>query len=295
MATSSPIRDDSPLPSLPTRALDSNKGSYGRVLLVGGARGMTGAAGLAGLAALRAGAGLVEIAVPKSCQSIVAGYEPSYMTIGLADDAQGRFVAEAAGELQPHLTTATTLGCGPGLALTPGTESLVLELYEKFERAAVFDADALNALARQSGRVALHAGPRVLTPHPGEFARLTGRTIGEVQSAREALASDFARRNRVIVILKGHHTCVTDGQRIAVNTTGNPGMATGGTGDVLTGVVAALLAQGLEPYDAARLAAHLHGLAGDLAAAELGEVSLIARDLVEYLPAAFKRHMPRGG
>jgi NAD(P)H-hydrate epimerase len=290
-----PSRDDSPLPVLPRRTSESNKGSYGRVLLVGGARGMTGAIGLAGMACLRSGAGLTELAVAQSCQAIVASYEPSYMTIGLSDDADGRLIAAAIYELEPHLAKSTTLACGPGLALTGGTESLVLSLYERFARPAVFDADALNALAHHPDRLAQHAGPRVLTPHPGEFARLTGKTITEVQAARIELARDFARRNQVVVILKGHQSCITDGQRLALNTTGNPGMATGGTGDVLTGIVAALLAQGLEAYDAARLAAHLHGLAGDLAAAELGETSLIASDLVRHLPAAFVAHSQRSG
>jgi NAD(P)H-hydrate epimerase len=290
MAATVPRSDDSPLPVLPRRPVDSNKGTYGRVLLVGGARGMTGAAGLSGMAALRAGAGLVQVAVAKSCQAIVAAYEPSYMTLGLSEDIEGRLDASAIGELTPHLAHITTLACGPGLALTDGTEAVALSLYEKFERPAVFDADALNALARHPQRLASHAGPRVLTPHPGEFARLTGRSIAEVQSARESMAGEFARKHRVVVLLKGHRTCITDGERVAINTTGNPGMATGGTGDVLTGVVAALLAQGLAPYDAARLGAHLHGLAGDLAAAILGEVSLIARDLVDHLPSAFQCH-----
>lgn len=280
---------------LPRRAAESNKGSYGRVLLVGGARGMTGAIGLAGMACLRSGAGLTELAVARSCQAIVAGYEPSYMTTGLSEDAEGRLVAAATYELEPHLAKATTLACGPGLALTEGTESLVLSLYDSFPHPAVFDADALNALAKHPERLANHTGPRVLTPHPGEFARLTGQTIAEVQATRTDLASDFARRNNVVVVLKGHHTCITDGARVALNTTGNPGMATGGTGDVLTGIVAALLAQGLDAYHAARLATHLHGLAGDLAAAELGETSLIASDLVKHLPAAFMAHTQHAG
>ncbi|MBL9125009.1 MAG: NAD(P)H-hydrate dehydratase [Planctomycetaceae bacterium] len=295
MATTHVIRDDSPLPVLPRRAVESNKGTYGRALLVGGARGMTGAIGLAGMACLRAGAGLVELAVARSCQPIVAGYEPSYMTVGLAEDAEGRLSAAALDELCALADKATALGCGPGLALTDETTTIALALYASYARAAVFDADALNALARHPEQLSQHAGPRVLTPHPGEFGRLTGKTVAEIQGARIELASNFARQHNVVVILKGHQSCITDGRRIALNTTGNPGMATGGTGDVLTGILTALLAQGLEPYDAARLAAHLHGLSGDLAAAELGETSLIASDLVRHLPAAFVEHERRSG
>lgn len=286
MSATPPLRDDSPLPQLPPRAAESNKGSYGRVLVIGGARGMTGAAGLAGMAALRAGAGLVEVATGQSCQAVVAGYEPSYMTAGLADDADGRLDAQALDELPPHLQKATALACGPGLGLTPSTERIAVTLYQAFERGAVFDADALNALAQNRPQLSQHAGPRVLTPHPGEFARLTGLTVPQVQADREQLAHNFARQHNVVLVLKGHRTCIADADRVAVNATGNPGMATGGTGDVLTGIVAALLAQGMEPYDAARLGVHVHGLAGDMAAAEVGEVSLIASDLVRHLPAA---------
>src|SRR5262249_25531346 len=138
------------------------------------------------------------------------------------------------------------------------------------------------------GTVQPMPAPRVLTPHPGEFGRLTGLATAAVQANREELARDFAARHGVVVILKGHRSIITDGERVAINTTGNPGLATGGTGDVLTGIVPALACQGLEAYDAARLAAHLHGLAGDLAAQELGQVSLIATDLIRFLPPAFQ-------
>jgi NAD(P)H-hydrate epimerase len=152
----------------------------------------------------------------------------------------------------------------------------------------VVDADALNALATQTARLTQHAGPRILTPHPGEFARLIGSDIPTVQSARQKLASEFAARHEIVVVLKGRGSVVTDGARTAVNATGNSGMATGGTGDVLTGLIAALLAQGMEPFDAARLGVRLHGLAGDLAAAELSEPGLIASDLPRYLPRAWR-------
>jgi NAD(P)H-hydrate epimerase len=168
---------------------------------------------------------------------------------------------------------------------------LVATLYERVERPLVLDADGLNALA-QSGTLASQprrlSAPRVLTPHPAEFARLISASTGDVQARREELAQRFAADHGIVLILKGHRSVITDGRRTAINATGNPGMATGGTGDVLTGIVTGLLCQGLSPYDAARLAAYVHGLAGDLAASELGQTSLIASDLLRFLPAAFQ-------
>jgi NAD(P)H-hydrate epimerase len=152
----------------------------------------------------------------------------------------------------------------------------------------VFDADGLNALAQQPDILTRGGGPRILTPHPGEFGRLVGKDNEMSTAERRDRAIDLAIRCNAVVVLKGHQTFVTDGHRSELNTTGNPGMATGGTGDVLTGLLVALLCQGLSPFDAAHLGTYLHGLAGDLAAAELGQVSLIARDLLDYLPAAFR-------
>jgi NAD(P)H-hydrate epimerase len=151
----------------------------------------------------------------------------------------------------------------------------------------IFDADALNALSQRRDQLSQPGGPRILTPHPGEFGRLIGRENFPT-SERESLAGELARKTGAVVLLKGHRTVITDGRQTAINTTGNPGMATGGTGDVLTGIITALVCQKLSPFDAARLGAHVHGLAGDLAAAELGEVSMIASDLVEYLPLAWR-------
>ncbi|HWB10369.1 MAG TPA: NAD(P)H-hydrate dehydratase [Pirellulales bacterium] len=276
-----------PLPKLPPREPDAHKGSFGTALLVGGARGMTGAISLAGMAALRGGAGLVRLAVAATSQDIVAGFEPSYMTTGLACDEAGRIglaAREVIGELAGK---STAIGCGPGLGQSAELNELVAWLYTQLKQPAVFDADALNALAAQADVLSRAAGPRILTPHPGEFQRLIGARARMSRQEMEAEAVALAARAGIVVLLKGHRTLITDGQRQARNTTGNPGMATGGTGDVLTGLTTALLCQQLSPFDAARLAAHLHGLAGDLAAEELGEVSLIASDLVRSLPAAF--------
>jgi len=252
---------------------------------------MTGAIALAGMAALRSGAGLVRLAVPEECLATVAAHEPSYMTANLPGDEAGHISIRALPVLEELVQSATATACGPGLGRCRGLSHLVSRLYERIDRPMVLDADALTALADAgifSEDRAPASSPRVLTPHPGEFARLLGVSTADVQKQRETLASQFASRHGIALVLKGHRTIVTDGKRMAINSTGNPGMATGGTGDVLTGVITALICQGLPAYEAARLGVHAHGLAGDLAAAELGQVSLIASDLLRSLPAAFQ-------
>lgn len=293
--------------SLPPRALDTHKGSYGRALIVGGSQGMSGAAALAALSALRSGAGLVEAATPRSCQDVVAGFDPSYLTFGLPDDDAGRIAGAAAAAVAERCRLATAVGVGPGLGRSAELDELVARWYETLDRPALFDADALNALANPLPSLRRPLSPRVFTPHPGEFLRLiraasmvsqdsgTGpaspaprswRDYGDAE--RVELATRFAQRFGLVLVLKGHRTIITDGAVVVRNTTGNPGMASGGTGDVLTGIITALLAQGRPPLDAAHLGAHVHGLAGDLAAAELGQVSLLASDLLRYLPAAWR-------
>jgi len=296
------------LPKLPPRRADAHKGDFGLALIVGGSRGMAGAVALAGMAALRGGAGLVRLAVPESLLDLVAGFEPSYMTIPLRADAAGRIsagpldriaeLAEKAHYQADHILhgsfdtiaewaeKSSIVACGPGLGRSQGLDELVARLYNEIPQPMIFDADALNALAVNPKTLLQPGGPRILTPHPGEFARLIGKKLEP--DARCTAAVQLAARCKIVVVLKGRHTLVTDGQRQHVNATGNPGMATGGSGDVLTGLIAALVCQGLEPFDAARLGVHLHGLAGDLAAAELGQTSLIASDLVRYLPKAFQ-------
>ena len=281
------------LPKRPARPETAHKGSFGRVLIVAGSRGMSGAACLAGLGALRGGAGLVFVASPAGVVPIVAAAEPSYLTLPLPEDKQGRAAASAKRILAAELPRFTSLAVGPGLGQSPGTRSLVEWLYSDAASPAVFDADALNGLASARlpsvarGKGKKPAAGRILTPHPGEFARLTRTSLQEVIDNREELAVRFARSAGVVLLLKGHQTIVTDGERLAVNTTGNSGLATGGTGDVLTGLIAALLAQGLPAFEAAQLGAHLHGLAGDLAAAELSEPGLIASDLPRYVARAW--------
>jgi ADP-dependent NAD(P)H-hydrate dehydratase len=277
-----------PLPQLPPRRPDSHKGDYGRALLVGGSRGMAGAIGLAGCATLRSGAGLVTLAVPRAVQDVVASFEPSYMTHALMDE-NGYFAALAADDVVELAGDATAVAVGPGLGRGTALSEFVRRLYHEIEKPMVVDADGLFALAERPDVLGEPGGPRVLTPHPGEFAHLTGdRPDGAQRIEAAAKLGQRDATNRTIVVLKGHGTVVTDGRRYSINQTGNPGMATGGTGDVLTGVITALLCQGMTPFDAARLGVHVHGLAGDLAAAELGELSLIASDLIDYLPDAFQ-------
>jgi ADP-dependent NAD(P)H-hydrate dehydratase len=278
-----------PLPRLRPRAAESNKGDFGKALLVGGSLGMTGAISLSGMAALRSGAGLVQLAVAAVCQPIIASFEPSYMTVGLPHDRQGRIAGSAIAKINELAGKATVAACGPGLGQSPGLTKLVAELYADLPLPLVCDADALNALARQPQRLARHAAARILTPHPGEFGRLTQTTGRDPRDEAEARARQLAASAGLVIVLKGHKTLITDGSRSTWNSTGNPGMATGGTGDVLTGIITALLGQGLDAFEAAQLGVYVHGLAGDLAAEDLGQVSLIARDLIEYLPAAFQQ------
>jgi NAD(P)H-hydrate epimerase len=247
---------------------------------------MSGAIALAGMSALRSGAGLVTLAVPEAIQPVVASFEPSYMTMTLPQDEEGRIAQSATDVIISHGTASTAVACGPGLGRSAELDQVVATLYGQLACPMVVDADALNALADQSEVLSSPGGPRVLTPHPGEFARLVGQPHDDL-SQRESAAIALAEQLGVVIVLKGHATLVTDGTTSAHNTTGNPGMATGGTGDVLTGVITSLLCQGLSPLDAARLGVHLHGLAGDFAAAEMGEVSLIATDLLRELPRAF--------
>ncbi|MCC7087457.1 MAG: NAD(P)H-hydrate dehydratase [Pirellulales bacterium] len=283
-----------PLPKLMPRPLDSHKGVFGHVLLVGGSRGMAGAISLSGMAALRSGAGLVTLATPETCVDTVAGFEPSYMTVPLLSDAHGRIAKTAQPQVAELARRCTTIGCGPGMQRSAEIDQLVAWLYQESSLPMVADADALNALSAQRDLLPRHAGPRIVTPHPGEFARLLGIAKLDPKDRTE-LAIQFARRNEVVVVLKGHRTIVADGAQTYVNETGNPGMATGGCGDVLTGIIAALAGQDLSPFQAAQLGVYVHGLAGDLAAAAHGETSLIASDLVRQLPEAFKRldnHQP---
>jgi NAD(P)H-hydrate epimerase len=278
------------LPALPPRPRAAHKGTFGKVLVVAGSRGMSGAAVLCASGALRGGAGLVTLAVAEAIHPVVATANPCYLTLPLPGDEHGRIDARAFRDLFGQMQASTATVLGPGLGQSNGLATLVQETLRQARTPLVLDADALNLLVGHLDWLSAHSETRILTPHPGEFARLLGTDTSAVQSRRVELATRFAADHRVILVLKGQGTVVTDGGRLFVNPTGNPGMATGGSGDVLTGLLGALLAQGLEPFAAAQLGVYLHGLAGDLARDQLGEASLIASDLLTYLPYAFLAH-----
>ncbi len=285
---SSIVQDESALPALPPRPRDGHKGTFGRVLILGGSVGMTGAVALAGEAALRSGCGLAYAVVPASLASTV--------------DARVRELVVRPANEQPlgHLGAATdaivdlaepcdAVCIGPGMGMADATRALVHDLLDKLDKPLLIDADGLNLLAERLDLIEARRSPTVLTPHPGEFRRLTGRdTPPGDREQRVAAASKLSRELGAIVLLKGRDTVITDGQRYAINPTGNSGMATAGSGDVLSGIITSLLGQGMDVYNAARLGAYLHGLAGDLTARELGEHSLIAGDLIRYLPQALR-------
>jgi len=260
------------LPRLTLRSPDSNKGSFGRVLVLAGSRGMTGAAILCGRGALRGGAGLVRLAVPADVLAIVAMGHPCYMTAALPHDAQGRLDMRAEAEIAALLQSNHVAAVGPGLGQSAGVAHCVRAVLT-IPKPLVLDADGLNVLQGDTAPLRGRLAPLILTPHPGEFARLVRTDVPAVLAQREELAARFAAEHGLVLVLKGHATLVTDGLRLYRNTTGNAGMATGGTGDVLTGLIAALVGQGLEAFAAAQLGVYLHGLAGDLAREDLGEVS----------------------
>jgi len=281
-------------PTLPPRPRDSHKGRFGTVLVLAGSRGMAGAAALCGASALRSGAGLVRVASPAEIQPTVASFEPSYMTYPLPCDDEGLIRLEPARPILERLITTTDIiAVGPGLGQSDDIRQLLRFLITATAKPMVIDADGLNALVGQTDLLAGLNRPVVLTPHPGEFSRLMGVDIAEVQANRVELAAELATLSEpLVVVLKGAGTVVTDGGRYFVNATGNPGMATGGAGDVLTGVIAALLGQKLPAFEAAQLGVFLHGLAGDIARDQNGEIGLIAGDIVDALPDAFVHAMP---
>ncbi len=273
---------------IPGRAGGAHKGDFGHVLIVAGSRGKTGAACLAGIGALRSGAGLVTVATPASCLPTVAAGAPEYMTLPLAETAGGLVSGEALAAVLDARCDA--IAVGPGLGTGAGATRLVHGLLERAGVPLVLDADALNVCADAPSRLDRQGGPDViLTPHPGEMARLCGRSAAEVQADRLGTARRFATERRAHVVLKGARTLVAgpDGA-VHVNRTGNPGMATGGTGDVLAGVVAAWLGQLGDASAACRAGVYLHGLAGDLAAASGGEAALTASDLAAALGRALE-------
>jgi len=291
---------------LAPRPRDSNKGMYGHVLVVGGSFGKSGAAGMAGMAALRAGAGLSTVATPARVLTSVASFAPELMTEPLAETVAGSIALAAAesGRFTDLTKPMTVVAIGPGLGRDPETIQFVHEAVRQTKVPLVLDADGLNAFEGKTNLLDGSRRPLVLTPHPGEMSRLAGISIKAIQADRVNVARSFARYHHLVLVLKGNRTIIgfPDGSAW-VNPTGNPGMATGGTGDILTGMTAGVIAQMPTDYARAAIAAvYLHGLAGDVAAERMGEHSLVATDLLDGLPEAFRRasqwatdEMPRIG
>lgn len=302
-------------PQLPPRSSQAHKGDFGKVLIIGGSDSMPGAPALSGLAALRSGAGLVTIATSREAHPITASFSPALMTAPLPS-CDG-LIATTYDFLRPLLERADCVAVGPGLGQSAALRELLTRLYSEFAGPMVVDADGLNNLAVAGIDWSKHAGPRILTPHLGEFQRLLRQTPQactahphDSEIARK-LATDFARDHQVVLLVKGPATLVTDGEASFFNSTGNSGMATAGSGDVLTGIIAALSAAWTaaaesnmpsssvgqsDSAEAARLTllstltgAYLHGLAGDLAVADHGETSLISSDIPAYLGRAIRQ------
>lgn len=276
------------IPKLKPRAADAHKGDFGKVCIIAGSLGMSGAAALAGRSALRAGAGLVRVATPKSVLPIVASVEPCFTTIPLAEDSAGRISASAVNTILDAAGQNDVMAFGPGVGLSGGLQTVLKSLLEQQGLRLVIDADGLNNLAKIKG---WHKGLKtelLLTPHPGEIKRLWLSVFREpLPPKRQEQAMKLAGRTETSVVLKGAGTVVADGERVYLNKTGNPGMATAGSGDVLTGVITALMGQGMNNFEAAVLGVYIHGLAGDIAAERTGQVALMTSDIVDALGEAF--------
>lgn len=284
------------LPILLPRPMDGHKGLFGRVLIVGGSMGMTGAVALAGKAALRSGAGLVKVACPAICQPIVAALDACYTTAGLAATVDGQFDRRSAGELLALAQDSDVVVFGPGAGKANGVLDCLLPLLQIENLPILIDADGLNAVATVRGRSIWEQKKAqvIITPHPGEMKRLWSAVFrSRIPTQRSDQAVQMAKTIGAVVVLKGAGTVVSDGQKIYINTTGNVGMATAGAGDVLCGVIAALIGQGLSLLDAGVLGVYLHGRAGDLAARSVGKISLIATDIIDYLKNAFLELPPQ--
>lgn len=273
---------------LPARPRWGHKGTFGHVAVVAGSQGKGGAAVLAAHAALRAGAGLVTLVVPRSTLPSLAGLWPEVMVEAIEDGQHGHFMPDTLPHIVKLCAGKSAVALGPGLSHTPQTEQVVRTLVSELRQPLILDADALNALAGGIQAIHMALAPVVLTPHPGELARLLNCTPADIWHDRPGSARQLARQTRATVVLKGARTLVAraDG-RLTVNATGNSGMAKGGSGDVLTGILAALCAQGVETEPAAALGVYVHGLAGDLAARAVGSRAMVASDLVEALGMAF--------
>lgn len=275
------------LPPLPCRGEDAHKGSVGRVLVIAGSLGMTGAGALVSMAALRSGAGLVTWAIAEPLAHIAEITCTEVITWPIPGSEMGHPSIDARELLAEASHEADAVVLGPGLPTAGETGELLRLLIPELHAPLVLDAGGLTAMGTGLKPLQKRRKPTILTPHPGEMSRVTQAQTPEIQADRAKAARELAARSEAVVLLKGAGTVVASGDRLFVNETGNPGMATAGAGDVLSGLIAGLLAQGMDAYGAAALSAHLHGAAGDLAAARKGIHGLIAGDILDALPQAF--------
>lgn len=270
---------------LPKRIEDSHKASYGRIGVIAGSTGMTGAAYLVCQSALRTGGGLVYSIVPRSLELIMSIKLTEAIVKVIEDKDRGYFIEESINEILEETHKMDSIALGPGIGVDRGRVNLVREIIRNTEVPLVIDADGLNCISKDIDMLRKKKGPIIITPHPGEMGRLLNLDIKEIEGKRQYYSKYISEKYNIITVLKGHKTIVTSpGGESYINTTGNPGMATAGSGDVLTGIIASLLGQGLGPYDAGKLGVYLHGLAGDIVKDEIGEYGIIARDIIEAIP-----------
>lgn len=282
------------LPPLPVRKKNAHKGDFWRVLIIAGSQGMMGAACLTTKAALRSGAALVTLGVPQSQIQVAAIKLTCAMTTALSETSKKTLSPKAYSAICSLAKNSPIIAMGPGISQDSETCELMLSLIPTLPSTLVLDADALNCLSQKAHLLKERKAPTILTPHPGEFCRLTGEKMSRVKSHSKELAMEFANEYKCVVVLKFSSTIVTDGQQVYSNRTGNSGMATGGSGDVLTGVITGLLAQKMSAFQSAQLGVGLHGYAGDLAAQAKGEISMIASDILDFLPSAFQNYQTMG-
>jgi len=272
---------------IPRRKQDTHKGNFGHVFIIGGSQGMTGAAYLASQAALLSGSGLVTCGIPKSLNAIMEVKLTEAMTLPLAETKEASFSQSAEKDILDFAQKIDVIALGPGISREKDTQELVRKLLVKINKPVVLDADGIIALVNNTDILKKRTAPTILTPHPGEMARLLKKDVSAIQQARVKTASSFAKAHNVTLVLKGYRTVVANSKGSTyLNKTGNSGMSTAGVGDVLTGMIASFIGQGIDPHSAAVIGAYLHGLAGDLAAKEKGQFSMIASDLLNKLPQA---------
>lgn len=286
---SNPISREYVASLIPQRPPDAHKGVFGHVFIIAGSPGFTGAASLACAGALRSGVGLVTLGVPDSLNPIMEAKTTEAMTLPLPETGQHTLSPAAVEPAVEFAKKCSAIALGPGISRDKETESFVHSFLGQVELPVVIDADGLNALAANTDVIKARPGPTVLTPHPGEMSRLIGKPTADIQRDRQGCAVEFAREWNVVLVLKGSGTVVASpGGDALTNTTGGSGMASGGAGDVLTGLIGGLLAQGVQTSDSAVIGVYLHGLAGDIAAQTCTEWGMVASDIVRALPAAWK-------